>query len=535
MPIPRRQFARVPDDVDVGLLQKTLVVVVGVGMVGSQIAEGLARFTVGRLRLIDHDIYETQNTLRHALPVEYVGWNKAIALKDWLPKQVEGLQVEAVARQINGSVSDVELDDWLAEADLVVAATDDREAQRRIGRRALLSEVPAIFPAIYPHLGGGEVVVQFDREWPCFGCWDYFRPDAEQLRGARALDLDAQPVIFHAEQFSLGILDPGSRQRDLLRGNPPHQLVMLDRAGVFRFISLTRRPTCPSCGGGPLRLAVPEPPVVLAPSPGSSVTSPLPAWPTPPPRPASRTRTADQSRSRNLKIVLSALVALIVFVLVLAESGGSSGVTPESPQEKAETQAAEHNAAHARIARLSFKCIEEPVCQTDFPGNPLPLFIDGLDQPLVSYVKHHGYQEQWSDNAGFLHAGWNTGGESSYVAQESEGEGDQNSSDAIPLGTGYIFEPLAEPAYGPGPEPNGVPKSGRWVITWQLKGPGGHALRTLRYSVRIVDDCGISAESYCARVSQQRSEGSDRGTTAGAQGGYSRAVYTPPPLFPYSE
>jgi hypothetical protein len=151
---------------------------------------------------------------------------------------------------------------------------------------------------------------------------------------------------------------------------------------------------------------------------------------------------------------------------------------------------------------------------------------------LVSYLKHHGYQEQWSDNAGFLHAGWNSGGESSYVAFVEE---PQTGDDPIKVGTGYIYEPLYEPAYGPGPVPNGVPNAGQWSITWQLKGPRGHVLKTLHYSVRIAGNCGTSADSYCERVSRQRSEGTDRGTTAAAEGGYSTAVYSPPLLFPYSQ
>jgi hypothetical protein len=294
-----RQFARLPDYINVPLLQDALVVVIGVGMVGSQIAEGLARFAVGRLRLIDHDIYELENTLRHALPVKYArgtSRNKAEAMADYLEGEIEGLRVEAIPRKIDGSVSDDLLASWLGDADLVVAATDDRSAQRRIGQQALISEIAAVFPAVYPHRGGGEVILQLDREWPCFGCWDFFRPDTEALRGERALDLEAQSVIFHAEQLCLGFLDPGSRQHDLLLGehpgDPPHQLVMLDRAAVPSFGSLTRRLDCPSCG------------------------SPIPP-PPPPPLP-------PRSRTPAVFAVAVAVVAAIISIVVAATAGNSS-------------------------------------------------------------------------------------------------------------------------------------------------------------------------------------------------------------------
>lgn len=325
MSTSRPQFARIPQDINVSLLQNALVVVVGVGMVGSQIAEGLARLTVGNLRLIDHDVYEWDNTLRHALPVEYNGWNKAIALEDWLPLQIEGLHVEAIPRKIDASVTDKEIDSWIADADLVVAATDDRVAQRRIGHRTLIKEVAAVFPALYPRLGGGEVILQLGPEWPCFGCWDYFRRDTEQLRGQRATDHAAQPIIFHAEQMCLGYLDSGSQQHHLLRGeragDPPEQLIALDPAGVPSFGRLTRRPTCPSCNGGRPSIQQPAtPPNITSPQEPQqpSTWSQYDAWrlTSTPQRPPARVSTATTSEGATLVSAIGLLLATAVGSLV---------------------------------------------------------------------------------------------------------------------------------------------------------------------------------------------------------------------------
>ncbi len=177
-------------------------------------------------------------------------------MADFLRGEVEGLQAEPIPRKIDESVSPDLLIGWLIDADLVVAATDDRSAQRRIGQYALAAEIPAIFPAVYPRRGGGEVVVQPGYELPCFGCWDYFRRDAEQLRGVNALDLDAQHVVVMAEQICLGLLDPGSGRRNLLlnRSGPPHQVITLDRAGTPSFGTMTQRPDCPSCSVDPSSL-----------------------------------------------------------------------------------------------------------------------------------------------------------------------------------------------------------------------------------------------------------------------------------------
>lgn len=254
MPIPPRYFARVPESVNLPLLQSKLVVVIGVGMVGSPIAEKLAISTIGRLRFIDDDLLKPENLARHVLPVEYVGWNKAEGLAVYLAKQIEGLQTEAVPRKIDKSVSNNLLDKWLADADLIVAATDDREAQRRIGSQALALGLPVIFPALYPMEGGGEVVVQLDPVWPCFGCWDYFRRNTEQLRGENALAIDGEPVIHTSVKLCIGILDPDSEHRNMMMeglGEPPNQLFLLNRMAVLRRMPLTRRPDCQTCRGGP--------------------------------------------------------------------------------------------------------------------------------------------------------------------------------------------------------------------------------------------------------------------------------------------
>jgi hypothetical protein len=246
-------FERIADSVNLPLMQRSLVVVVGIGTVGSQIAMELARCGIGRFRLIDGDHFEEANRPRHVLPQAYVGMNKAAAMTLYLDDEVPGSLPEAVPRYVNNTLPDASLDRLLQDANLIVAATDDRNAQRRVGRRALALDTPAIFPALYSN-SGGEVVVQLDSRLPCFFCWDGFRDNEEQLRGVTALNMDAQPVIHRAIQLSLGILDPHSEQRRLIVGEPnqPLRQLFMERAlGGLQMGPLTRRPGCPSCAVGP--------------------------------------------------------------------------------------------------------------------------------------------------------------------------------------------------------------------------------------------------------------------------------------------
>jgi molybdopterin/thiamine biosynthesis adenylyltransferase len=246
-------FARIPKTVDIDRLQRQLVVVVGVGAVGSQVAAELGNSGVGQLRFIDHDRLETANLSRHALPTEYVGHNKGEALATYLGGRIPGLQTKAFARKVDASLPDSQLDQMLCDADLIVATTDDQKAQRQIGRRALALGIPALFPALYAN-GGGEVVVQLDPRLPCYHCWSAFRSDETPLREAAALNVSILPVIHMATSLSLGILDPQSEYLRMMAtepGEPPHQLFVLAGHGTLHAVALTRRPNCPSCAVGP--------------------------------------------------------------------------------------------------------------------------------------------------------------------------------------------------------------------------------------------------------------------------------------------
>ncbi len=174
-------------------------------------------------------------------------------MADYLSTEVRGLALEAVSRKVDKSMSDDELDRWLADADLIVAATDEREAQRRIGRRALALDIPAIFPGLYEG-HGGEVLVQRSPRHPCFFCWDGQRPADQTVRGAAAGNADILDVISLTTKLSLGILDRTADYFDRFLapepGELPPQLFVTNDQTLAR-TAVPRRPGCSSCAVGP--------------------------------------------------------------------------------------------------------------------------------------------------------------------------------------------------------------------------------------------------------------------------------------------
>lgn len=260
---PPEQFARVAGRVNLSLLAAKQVVVIGVGSVGSQVAKELANDGVGHLRLIDHDIFEEANLPRHALTRAHLGMNKAEGTGLFLASETPTLKAEAVPLKIDDSISDTEFDQLVRDVDLIVATTDDHVVQRRIGRRALSLDIPAIFPGLYARKGG-EVFVQRSPRHPCFLCWDGHRPVTQALRGVSATNADILAIIQLAVWLCEGILDPRSDYaQDFLVAapgdeRPPQLFVQNDLALTRQTIEWVEN--CPSCAVGPPPRTSPPPP-----------------------------------------------------------------------------------------------------------------------------------------------------------------------------------------------------------------------------------------------------------------------------------
>lgn len=248
-------LARVRERVDLTRVGELRVVIFGLGTVGSPIAVELAGSGVRRFRFIDGDVLEAENIVRHAAKKAYVGRNKAEAIAELLTTSypLESTDIQYYPCFVDGAMADNFLDELIVDADLVVAATDDRRAQRRIAERALAADVPAIFPALYPG-GGGEVFVSLGPNSPCLLCWEGFRPADESLRAVTALNVEISSVVALAVQLALGVLDPTSEFARMFAGTSsdrgPRTLFVLRPHASLQYVQVHRRENCPMCGVG---------------------------------------------------------------------------------------------------------------------------------------------------------------------------------------------------------------------------------------------------------------------------------------------
>jgi ThiF family len=406
MSTPPEYFSRIIGEVNFPLLQSKRVVVVGVGQVGSKVAAELANAGVGHLRFIDHDVLETSNLFRHVLPAEYVDdlqlWNKADALAVYLAAQVTGVETASVPARISRSPSNKLLDSWLGDADLVVAATDDAEAQLEIGARALTLGIPAIFPALFLHDDGGEIIVQLDNEFPCFGCaMGRRRTHVPQPEGVSGLAFYGLSTIVMAVKLALAILEPGSEYAKLItprQTESPHQFFELDSVNILDSSPLAWLAGCPSCGGNPEHEVTGPPPVPPDPPEDNESwenrstgirTSPTPRSDTPiaPAPPISHAVPAPSQgfwRDRTGTLVIAILLILAVYF------AGEAVTTRHIPAEISESARIRVN-YHESLAKmisathLPVNVNHVPITEKQFPVTSGPAEVEVVSLRLTDF------------------------------------------------------------------------------------------------------------------------------------------------------
>ncbi|MEV7519503.1 ThiF family adenylyltransferase [Streptomyces sp. NPDC091371] len=275
-----------------GLLSPALadshVLLVGVGSVGSYLAEVLVRSGVGRITLVDPDRVEPANLGRSMFGTRDIGRNKAKATARRLKRVNRRLKVTVLKREV-AALDNHTWQQRISDSQLVIAATDDNHAQQRLNHLAYFVGRPALFVGLYEGASGGEVVFTTPGS-PCWSCatggvreslgelghqprTDY---GTGRMYAVPGLLTDIHHLTAAAAKIALALLHPvGGRERiggflatplhkdlslALFAMEPDHWFfprVLGEVPGQYAFQSIwprtRRRPDCPVCGDPTLR------------------------------------------------------------------------------------------------------------------------------------------------------------------------------------------------------------------------------------------------------------------------------------------
>ncbi|WP_419846000.1 HesA/MoeB/ThiF family protein [Candidatus Poriferisocius sp.] len=128
---------------DAEALASKSAAIVGMGAIGSIVAELLARSGIGALTLVDDDLVMPGNCIRHVATHEAVGRAKPEAVKDHLVKR--GITTEEAITPLNASLESVDNAEWIfGNHDIVIDATGNGPATALICTASKILGKPSI-------------------------------------------------------------------------------------------------------------------------------------------------------------------------------------------------------------------------------------------------------------------------------------------------------------------------------------------------------------------------------------------------------
>lgn len=172
-------------------LRTRTVGIVGLGSGGSFVAVSLAMSGVGRFILIDNDVIEAANVVRHAADLRYLGKPKVEAVADLIKQRNPDAEVQHVMGKIEEHL------DLLPQMDVVVAGVDKEGPKYIINEACIAQQKTAVYAGVYERGVGGDVCVIHDEEGPCYACW------AEHLREGLS-----DPTPDGVEELDYGMIGP---------------------------------------------------------------------------------------------------------------------------------------------------------------------------------------------------------------------------------------------------------------------------------------------------------------------------------------
>lgn len=169
----------------VDVLQNSHIVVVGLGSIGSVVAETLADFAVGKLTLVDPDRLLRHNVVRHRLGVRDIGRFKVNAMAEYLSQRHRELEIDPWPANVI-SEADI-MRPLFRDADLVIGATDGVAARQVINHLARRAGTSLVLACVLENGALGEIL----RLRPQTGCLSCHRRNLEesgQMNPEPALD-----------------------------------------------------------------------------------------------------------------------------------------------------------------------------------------------------------------------------------------------------------------------------------------------------------------------------------------------------------
>ncbi len=220
-------------------LREGKVCIIGVGGLGSPIAQQLTAMGVGTLRIIDRDVIEISNLHRQTLYNLYdIGYPKAEVAEKKLKAINPNLNIEA----LTVSVNEDSVEDIVKGMDVVVDGLDSIETRYLVNRACIAEGIPYIYGAAIETIGSSTTIIP--GKSPCVEC---FAPNLDDDQLPKCGVEGVHPSILSI----IGSIQVSETVRILI-GKAPKlagRLVYFDVKDLsFDKIDISRQEACLACG-----------------------------------------------------------------------------------------------------------------------------------------------------------------------------------------------------------------------------------------------------------------------------------------------
>ena len=209
--IPARAelYSRNKGILEVNILEKKRVMIVGLGSFGSQIAIELAKAGVGQFALFDFDRVELHNLARHTSTVNDLGRLKTDVIYDAILGKNPYAIVEKFPININEDLP--LLNKEIAKADIVICATDNNTSRYNISEALVKQQRIGIFGRAVTRAEGGDVF-RYRPGGPCYCCLigtGWYDTSAEEITNLASARRNGQIAAYVSDEDADAVVQVG--------------------------------------------------------------------------------------------------------------------------------------------------------------------------------------------------------------------------------------------------------------------------------------------------------------------------------------
>lgn len=164
----QNKFSRIEKILNSKLLSKKEVSIIGLGSGGSKVALELVKCGIGSINLIDYDILEEQNIIRHICGYPDIGRYKTKAVKDFLHLSNPSSLITTYEFDIRKNTDLFR--NIVKKSDLIIAATGVPQTNHLINGICIQENTDAVYAGVYERGSGGFVMRVIPHKTPCYDC-----------------------------------------------------------------------------------------------------------------------------------------------------------------------------------------------------------------------------------------------------------------------------------------------------------------------------------------------------------------------------